>query len=76
MLCNSALNIYMEIVRFQCNKFFLITSGRYSSGTCPLHPIQKSHSMQILQIIITFFSESAHSRIGYVKLALALKKLV
>ena len=57
VLCNFALNIYMEIVRFGCNKFFLITSGRYSSGTCPLHPMQNvqgsnSMGMQLFIIIV------------------------
>ncbi len=39
LLCNFAACNHIEIVRFGYNRFFLITSGKYSSGTSPLHPM-------------------------------------
>ena len=36
---NFAYHHSMEIVRFRYNRVFSITSGKYSSGTCPLNPM-------------------------------------
>ena len=61
--CNFALNIYMEIVIFGCNKSFLITSGRYSSGTCLLYHMQNvqgSNSMGMQPFIIIVASIQAN----------------
>ena len=40
----------MEIVRFGCNCFLLIPSGRYSSETRPLHPIQNVQDSNFIGI--------------------------
>ena len=39
LLCNFAECNHIEIVRFGYNQYFLITSGKYSSGRGPLHPM-------------------------------------
>ena len=39
LLCNFATHNHIEIVRFWYNQFFSITFWKYSSGTCPLHPM-------------------------------------
>ena len=39
LLCNFATGDHIEIVRSGYDQFFLITCGKYSSGTCPLHPM-------------------------------------
>ena len=39
LLCYFATGNHIEIVRSGYDRFFLVTTGEYSSGTCPLHPM-------------------------------------
>ncbi len=48
LLCNFAACNHIEIVRFEYNKFFMITSGKYSSGTGPLHPME---NVQVISMV-------------------------
>ncbi len=39
LLCNFTVGNHLAIVSYGYNQIFLITSGKYSSGTCPLQPM-------------------------------------